>query len=215
MASLPEWTRRLRARRRLTTLRRRPQPPISSKPRLFVLRNESQLRQLGTAPMPGDARDAALLATESRAARAAPVIVRRRAASRCVELRRPALLSASRASAPKAIWMVREVPAPPRTAREPWSRRRPPPRCARPGSRRARSRRVHPCGRHLRACGLEIARRQRRLTELAAVVRRHDRAFTLLLGRQLAPEVERRAPVALLFVNPGQIFEHRGAIERR
>src|SRR6185295_15513932 len=49
----------------------------------------------------------------------------------------------------------------------------------------------------------------------AVVVRGHGGALALLLGRLLAKDVEGRAPVALLLVDPRQLLERRRAVLRR
>jgi hypothetical protein len=67
----------------------------------------------------------------------------------------------------------------------------------------------------LRARGIEVPRGQGRLAQLAAIMRRHRRTLALLVRRQLAPQVERRAPLALLLVHPGEPLQHRRPITLR
>ena len=162
-----------------------------------------------TAPVPGDAGHATLIAAKTRSGGAAlgfgVSCARRRASSSAAARRAPRALPAEM----PLPWCANRR-APRRRARAP-APVSPEAAAMRAASIRARA----PPGACTRAAASwvrgagDVARRQRRLAELAAVVRRVGGMFALLLGRQLAPHIERRAPFALLLVHPGQPLQHR------
>ena len=164
-------------------------------------------------PMPGDAGDAAFLATETRGSGGAT----RRAggAQQLLGVRpparwRPPAPRARRRGGCCATWPVRTHTVQRLVGVTSAAEMRAASIAARAESGDM-TRALPPLARALR----RNARRQRRLTECTTGVFGDRRELELLLGRQFVPQVERRVPFALLFIDPGEPLEHRGPVTLR